>query len=472
MKQPHPLLYRAMPYMVLAFLILSAVQVALLLHGLHPASSPASWKSGLLASGKKAVFGLIDKGRPWYLPLGLLGLGAALAGLVFEKRGDRLAARGLQRRRTVLTRLLERFTRRRHVEAQLLRRQHEKTLQPGELAAALQARVDGHRDICEDVARFLRHRLARQAPLSQVSRGSVMAGATESNAQIRPVAVFLFSGPPHTGKGWFARQLAALLHRPLLTLDLRQAPATPDPADSSDETPFLQQIADALRHNPASVILLDGLTPSESDPLRNPALHFLQRACETGRLTDPRTGEELPAGEAIFILSAVVDRQPTTEPVAETGTPDATEAAGSSRTPAFQQEEVWQKSGLAPALLALVDRAYFFDPLQGRDLAQRLAREAEALVESYGLHLPPGGVDPTLIYRLMEQLGTLTDGKAVLHNLDSLIGDDLILARQQGHDWVELIAAPPRSPSDDDRLFRLQVVPSSLQARRLVTKGV
>ena len=104
---------------------------------------------------------------------------------------------------TWLMDILDRLTNRRLLE-QRLEMQDEATFIDAEaLAQSLKEKVVGQDAICDDLAAQIRRRLALQ------QRG-------------KPVGVFLFAGPPGSGKTYTGKVLAAALDRKLIHLDMTQ----------------------------------------------------------------------------------------------------------------------------------------------------------------------------------------------------------------------------------------------------------
>lgn len=109
MKALLPMLNRLMPVMMVVFLVLASLQAALALH---------------------LSFGAIEHFLQWaeasYLPLAGIGALLTVSGLLFETRAEKLARKGLRRRKGFIMDVLARLTNRNALE-ELMAREQKKT---------------------------------------------------------------------------------------------------------------------------------------------------------------------------------------------------------------------------------------------------------------------------------------------------------------------------------------------------------
>ncbi|GAP25192.1 Clp protease ATP-binding subunit [Gluconobacter frateurii NBRC 101659] len=395
-----PKLNRIMPLMMAAFLILLTIQVAIML-GLSPVRF--LW-----------IFSWI---RPVYLPAAGIGTTLTVLGLAYETSAEKLARRGLRRRKGLIMDVLSRLTNRGALEELMAREQRETVIDAEELAASLRARVIGQDRVCEDVAQQLRRRLALQV------RG-------------KPVGVFLLAGPPGTGKTYLAKQIARQMERPLLHFDMTQM-SDPHAATLLFGSPkgyvgsdTFGKLTGGLKEQPDAVILLDEIEKAHPDVFKK----FLT-AWNDGHLTEASTGEQVSTTRAIFILTSNIATDALTE-IADRleNEPDKMRA---------ESVEALRRAGFAPEVLNRLDRIFVFRALSGLDLARVAALEIEAMIESYGLHVETGGIDAALLFQVMvkqKNLGTGASARDLVRSIEDMVSESLIVARQQGAKMVRLSA--------------------------------
>ncbi|ACI51825.1 ATPase AAA-2 domain protein [Gluconacetobacter diazotrophicus PA1 5] len=400
MKALLPALNRLMPVMMVIFLILASLQAAASLHlSLASLTHFMEWCA--------PAFPVLTAGSSLLV----------LAGLMFETRAERLARKGLRRRRGWMMDVLARLTNRTALEEMMAREQKETVIDAEELAASLRARVIGQDQVCEDIAAQLRRRMALQV------RG-------------KPVGIFLLAGPPGTGKTYLAKQMARQLDRPLLHFDMTQM-SSPHAATQLFGSPkgyvgsdTFGKLTGGLKEKPDAVVLLDEIEKAHPDVFKK----FLT-AWNDGHVTEASTGQQVSTVRAIFVLTSNIATDALSE-IADrlADEPDRMRA---------ESVEALRQAGFAPEVLNRLDRIFVFRALTGLDVARVAALEIEAMIESYGLRVETGGIDASLLFEVMrrqDRMGASASARDLVRSIEDMMSDSLISARQQGAKLVRVVS--------------------------------
>ena len=284
------------------------------------------------------------------------------------------------------------------------------------LAAALKSRVIGQDSVCDDVAQQIRRRMA-------------MTGRS------KPVGIFLFAGPPGTGKTYLGKVLADELERKLLHLDMTQFAAGSFSASQlfgmtkgyvgSDS---YGQLTGGLRDFPDAIVLLDEIEKAHPEVLKA----FLT-AWNDGFVTEASDGKQIDTKQCIFVLTS----NSATDALAQ-----LTEEYGDEPEKLRQTSvNVLREQGFAPEVLNRIDRIFVFKNLGGLDVARVCALEMEAMIKGYGLDVVGGGIDPQIIIDLMNRhsrLGAGGSSRDLVRAIEETVADSLIQAKQSGHRAIEL----------------------------------
>lgn len=269
-----------------------------------------------------------------------------------------------------------------------------------ELSQTVKSQVFGQDNVCDDVAKQIRNRFAK-------SRRS------------KPIGVFMFAGPPATGKTWFAKVLSRALYgdnsEQIIEMTQYSEPHTAATLfgqakgyAGSDKYGVLTGL---LRTKADQVIVLDEIEKAHDSVHKR----FLS-AWNDGFITEQSTGEKIATTDAIFILTTNAQQKQIAALAAqfEDDPEGYAEAAKRELSDAF-----------APEVLSRIDRVFPFLPLKGLDVARIVVGLIESQVNEYDIELDH--IEPEVLLSLIQDaMATNADPRQIARDLEGNIASQVV----------------------------------------------
>jgi ATP-dependent Clp protease ATP-binding subunit ClpA len=189
------------------------------------------------------------------------------------------------------------------------------------------------------------------------------------------------------------------------------------------------KLTGALRESPDAIVLLDEMEKAHAEVHKN----FLT-AWNDGFITEASDGRQISTTNAIFVMTT----NAATDVLQALQANHADDPDELRRVATIALRE----AGFAPEVLNRIDRIFIFKALSGLDIARVTALEIELMIQSYGLAVSEGGIDPEILIDMMRRqrkLGTGSSSRDLVRAAEESIADTLIEAKQRGYTRVSIV---------------------------------